>query len=227
MINIFWSILNRGLTCSTGRQVSKEAYKQVDKYTTLHNLLVPPADIAYSSCSSEQILQTVLNSSYRSRLLALDTLNTYDFPLPFPMYTSTMAISTTPVTVTVLKDGITFPWVSREFNAQVYPSSNLVTVTGLGASKTYSYSMADNLSSKIPLDIGLYIRMSGTLPGSDFTINVKCEVPFNRNLNTLLPEASSVPWYNAEYRKLYIDEVNPAEKTAILAFNLYEGVTHG
>jgi hypothetical protein len=226
MINIFWSVLNRSVTCSSGRQVSEEAYKSVDKYTTLHNLLVPPSDIIFSSCCAEQILQAVLNSSYKDRLMTLDTLNTYEFSLPFPMNIATTTVTTSPVSVTVLKDGNSFTWVSKEFNVAVDPTALTATVSGMGRVRNYSYSVTDNLSSKIPLDTGLYLRMAGPFPGSGFNINVRCEVPFTRQLTSILPAPELVAWYNAEYRRLYMAEVNPVEKIAILAFNLYEGIAN-
>jgi hypothetical protein len=227
MINIMWSVLNRGMTCPTGRQVSAEAYTLVDKYNVLHNTLVPGADVIYSSCCSEQLLQAILNSSYKDRLNSLDVLNTYEYPLAFPRALSTMTVSTAPVTVTILKDGSAFKWVAAEFNIYVNPTASTASVTGLGKKKDYVYSITDNLTSKIPLDVGLYMRMTGPLPAVPFNVNVKCEVPFTRNLTEILIPVESVTWYNAEYKKAYSAEVNPAEKAAILTFNLYEGITNG
>jgi hypothetical protein len=226
MINTFWSVLNRGVTCPTGRQVSLGIYSPVDKYSSLHNMLVPASDIAYSSCASEQILQAVLNSSYKDKLYALDPMNTYEHPLTFPMNTAMVALPSVAVGVSIIKESDSFNWISNIFNVQIHPGDSTASVSGLGGTKEYTYSVTNNLSSKIPLDTGLYVRMTGPIPESDFAIHVQCEIPFNRSIKNIISLESAI-WYNAEYRKLYTQETNPVEKVAILAFNLYEGIING
>jgi len=231
MINKFFTLLNREILNDSGRLVETGVYKQIDKVKELHRILVPISDDKYSSLCTEQLLQIILKSKYADRLTELDPLNTYDKDILNLEEDTYTVIHTTALGYVVLNENHNDPsWSERSFTVIIDPVLLKATVASKGLStKTYSFTMTNNLSAKILLTDEIYLRLQGTLPASDFTISVRYSQKFERDLITLLNRLGSleIPWFNAAYTEAYFQEDVSFDKLAAIVMNLYEILTNG
>lgn len=230
MINKFWTYLNRGVTNEFGRKVTVGAYLANPAMAELHAKLVPKAELSYSCLCTEQLLQIVLSSSLASTLKSSDVLNTYGrgidmSPNPF----NSISSSYSGIEVFIL-DESTDGWIQGTFTVILNPTLMVARISSsLASVSTVEFTIADNMSSKIPLSKGFYLRFRGTLPSEPVTISVSSVRKFRRNPASILSglELIRIPWINQEYAGIYRDSKIPLEKVAAATMNLYEGLNNG
>jgi len=225
-MNNFWTYLSRGTSSTAGRAIESSLYKEDSNLAELHAVLVPDRDTLYKVYCTEQLLQTVLTSSFKDELLSDDPTNTYEYPILTEViedtYTAVSSYSGVEVLITNEKSG-SASWMQRNFTVAVEPASSYVSVTYEGITNIYELTMTDNLSNKLLLSDGIYLRIRGTLPASSFIIGVSYTNAFRRTLNNILNKVDtiSIPWYNETYRDAYRTTDFPVKKVATLAMNLY------
>lgn len=159
--------------------------------------LVPFGDNLLRSFQIEQLIQLVLRSCLRERLLEGDALNTYEkanleYPLPgtywnaddLPATTRLNAFSTPQSFLQAGKGDITF-------NCTVDPGALTCTVDN---TRVETFTYANNLTSRIELLPGFEIQFKGDIGGSPFTFLVNFVTDPAVNWRETLARAQNVSW---------------------------------
>jgi hypothetical protein len=226
-MNKIWSVLSRGVVDSTyGRRTADVSTPSQYFSKTIHDILVPSTERGFSCLCTEQILQAILASSLRDMALSTDTENTYEYPVDFPVaFQSSVTGSPSGVGIHILDESRKGrPWTTKSFSLAVDPVALTVAVRSGSKTRVLDYSFSDNLSSKMYLDPGLVLRMSGSLPVTPFTFFISCISPFRRTIVDLAASLSElyIPWAKEDYQNIYESTKNPVEKIAAAAMAVYE-----
>lgn len=226
-INKTWTLLSRGTQDSMyGRQIPPTIFTPNPVSEAIHDILVPQSDTAFMSLCTEQLVQTMMESTVRDSLLELDPVNTYSYPI-LSMASNTFSTMAVPpeLNVYVLNEnaGRSY-WTLKTFSIKVSPVDSKVTVSTPGSAPVVStYSLTNGLSNKILLADMLYLRFSGVIPAVPFTFSVQYFNRFNRTLGNILEDLGDlqIPWSDESLRELLDTTRNPVEKVAALSLSTY------
>ena len=228
ILNSFWTLLARGATRVAWRK-SGQAYASEFFSDSRHEIIAPSVEQEYSLACAEQILQVVLASKLSARVLAGDVLNTYTEPVAFP--TESVIITSVGGDVmiaNVVDEGCLGPWSVGHFELVIDPGAMTAAVKSALGTSSYTFTMTDGLSDKIPLAGSSYLRLSGTLPGVLFNVTVDQMRPFHRPLLDVLDAlGSGKPWNKPELRSVFEDSFDPVDKIAAVAVDMCEGYGFG
>lgn len=177
MINLAWSALTRGdftlwETAPYARRTTTSILK-FDGPAYKLSALVPYGDNLLRAHLIEQLVQLVLGSSLRDRLLELDSLNTYEkVNLIYPVPGQYVGSLPSGVSLTsVYEDSVFYDQGSGDLKYEITidPTSLEVVVDG---GNPVDYSSNNNLTSPIEIVPGLSIRLKGDLGVTPFTFLV-------------------------------------------------------
>jgi hypothetical protein len=229
-MNKFWTYLNRGATNEFGRGITEDIYHANADMKDLHNLLVPVSELSYSCLCTEQILQAVLNSSFKGQLESSDTLNTYSRSIPASPPTTYSITQSYPGIDIYLLDEYADKWAKATFAISLNSTLSKASISStLGPATVIDFSITDSMSSKIPLSKGFYLRFRGTLPAEPVNISTTATMEFRRNLTSVLADLDKTPivWVDKACRDIFKGSKIPLERVAAAAMNLYTGLNHG
>lgn len=225
ILNHLWTLLSRGETRAgwrrSGRSFDSSAFSD-----SRHSVLVPNVEAQYSMACAEQVLQTVLKSKFAADVLEFDFLNTYSEPVSFPNQSVVVTTVTgSGVEAFVVDEGVSGPWLAGMFNVDVDPVALTATVISALGGGLYAFGMYDNLSDKIPLADSSHLRLSGTLPGSMFSVSAEQLRPFRRNILGVLEalESGGGKWNRPDLRSLFVNSRDPVDRVSAAALDVCAG----
>lgn len=173
-LNKIWAILSKGDVITAqdyARRVDADIYNTSSPVEDVIDMLVPYSDTLLRSHYIEQLTQLVLMSSVRERALNFDPLNTYE---------KAKLVNPTPGETTDLEDP-TVVFLTQEGAHETQGQGILdVTCTVDPVSSTFTtiydsstFTVTNNLTSPLIILDGFVIRLSGDLPASTFSFNVR------------------------------------------------------
>jgi hypothetical protein len=210
MLNIAWSVLVRGRPNSLAqcRRVTPAVYKEDAAWLSVLNTLAPDYRTVAGFFRIEQLVQLVLRSRLRERLLAFDPVNTYEkatLTFPPPGFAHNC-----PLPLTFLDRGS--PEVSFAYTCLLIPSM-LQWSTPEGET---TYTVTEGLTSALPLSYDKALRLRGPFGEVEYRFDVaytpRLEVDWTA-LKTNL-QARPIPWQDAALEAIWRDDFSWVEQLA-------------
>ena len=212
MINIAWSVLVRGKPNGLPqcRRVTPDAYKADAAWSMVLNTLVPDYQTVSGFFRVEQLLQLVLRSSQRARLLEFDPVNTYEkaalaWPVPGLSHDCPLPLF--------------FSDSGRTDVAFAYPCILLPgTLQWSTPEVSHTYTVTDGLTDFLPLSYDKRLRLRGPFTEPVYQFDVaytpKLELDWSRLLAQL--QGIKIPWQDTARRAVWQDDFSWVEKLAAL-----------
>jgi hypothetical protein len=220
-LNKIWSVLAQGelYIGLTARKMDETWYDGDIKYMEIYNCLFGGLDPLQKQFHIEQYVQLIHSSILKDYAESIDPINTYNkSKLIFPE-AGFFDNAPDPISVTVSKG--TNP-TNYNHTVSVDVSAPSVTIDG-GDVQNITYT--GNLSSYIDLPNGDRIRLSGTMPGADYSFQIENRVELRvdyRKRLALLQGKEPLPWENADLRNVYINEISWVDRLAAVLLQVYE-----
>lgn len=218
MLNVTWSVLMRGQPNGLPqcRRVTPGAYKADIAWTRALNTLAPGYQTLSGLFRIEQLVQLVLKSSLRERLLAFDPVNTYEkaalaWPVPGLAHNC-------PLPLFFNDSGRTD--VAFAYTCTLLPG----TLQWSTPEAAVTYTVTDGLTSFLPLSYDKVLRLRGPFiaPVYQFDVSYTPKLTMDWALLLAQLQACAIPWRDSELRAIWQDDFSWAEKLAAATQEIVE-----
>ena len=218
MLNIAWSVLVRGQATGLAqcRRVTPTAYKADPAWSAVLDTLVPDYRAVTGLFRVEQLVQLVLRSSLRERLLAYDPINTYEkaliaYPSPGLAHTCPLPLF---FTDSSRRD------VSFAYSCMLSP----LRLTWLTPDGVVAYTVTDGLTSHLPLSYDKTIRLRGPFPLAVYQLDVAYTPKLEMDWQALLVQLKTcvIPWQDNDLRAIWQGDFSWVEQLAAVVQEVVE-----
>jgi hypothetical protein len=201
-INVAWTILSKAdiymwETAPYVRRTTPPVFAIGDGGPTYKiDVLIPFGDNLLRAYHIEELIQLVLKSPLRDRLLALDPVNTYEkanleYPVPGD-YVGEVVPEGVRVVSNIARDAFTnLGNGSPIFKCAVDPVGGTVTVDD---NLIIAFTAANNLTSEIEIAPGFVIQFQGPLGVTPFTFSINFVTDPRVDWRATLNRARMTPW---------------------------------
>lgn len=217
-LNQYWAVLRQGHAPATpySRNYHKEAYRRNERYDKVMATLVPSLEGVDSLFQIEQLVQQVLLTPLKDRLLDLDVLNTYQksmLSFPEPGFDDTW-----PGDLFFFDDQSDDRYF--DFECELDTTTNTFT-TPMGSA---AYSVSNNLTSHLILVPGKTIRLKGPFTAPLYVFRVVFQPKLSVNWPQLIQqlETLDLPWEDADLRRIWKDDFSWVNRLAAVTVSTVE-----
>jgi hypothetical protein len=221
-MNIAWSILAKGrhLNGEFTRRVDSSFYRADDEHSRVIDILVPYRDNLFTAYRIEQLIQLLLVSDLKDRLLEFDPVNLYQTAtLSFPPASATN--TTSPVDVLYFNEVAEETEGLQDVVVDIDPILFEATINSI----VIPFSYTNSLSSLIEVLQGREIRLHGVLPALPFSFVIHYVGTVHVDWRALLDRIAlrRFVFEDPDLRKMFEEDVNWINRIAALTMSTLEG----
>ena len=216
-LNIYWTVLAQGKPSGLSyvRRITPAWFASQPAWAPVLDALTQTPDDIARCFQIEQLVQLVLHSNQRERLLAFDGLNSYEkarLSFPAPGF-----VTNCPLTSFFQGTGA-IP--GFEFACTL----NTITQRFTTPAGVFSYTVSNNLSSPLPLAPGATLRVQGPFlePAYQFTASYSAVLRVDWPALMTRLQALKVPWADTGLRDIWATDPSWVQELAALIVDLVE-----
>jgi len=224
-VNIIWSILMQGVSYDPvliSRKTSPEVYLDSTEYKRVLDTLVPYSDQFLTSFRTEQLINLLSKSTLAARASAYDPISTYS--------KSTLEFPEAGDFHSALPTGVRMQFYTADTalltQGQVLYKCTVDPGAGTFTSRTgtSTFTVTNNITSLITIDIGFRIRLKGDLGASPFDVDIWYVADPTTNWSQLLQNLQAMEhvWTDEDLRDIYINDPFWLNKIAAVTMSAVE-----
>lgn len=217
-LNIYWTVLAQGTVpnMSYVRRISPVWYAPKPEWLAVAEALIITSDDVKKYFQIEQLVQLVLHSNQRGRLMSFDSLNSYEkTALQFPAE----GFGTNCVLPVFFQNT-----GENDISFDMDCTLNTIAQQFTTPAGVFPYTVSNNLSSPLPLAPGKTMRVQGPFPVATYQFRAAFVASLRVDWPVLLARLMllKLPWSDNGLRDIWAADPSWVQRLAALIVNLVE-----